>query len=163
MNLSSGVSTEDESAEVMLRLLIQAAQLGRVVLRMLPGDLNQTTASILTELMGGPRRLGELAATEGLAQPTLTAAVIALEARGLVRRHRDTQDRRVVWVEITPAGRRRKRQLHQRAGAILRDGLAHLSDQQAQTVLAAADALELLVDTLQQASTMTTTSRRAAS
>lgn len=147
----------------MVRLLTQAGHLSRFVLRRLAPDLNPTTAAVLTAVVDGPRRLGDLAAAERLAQPTLTAAVIALEQRGWVRRRRDSADRRAVWVEITPAGRRRKRRLHHEAGALLRDALDRLPEHDAQQMLAVADGLALLVEALQDDCTSVVDSRRSVS
>ena len=42
---------------------------------------------------------------EGVAQPSMTQLVQRLERQGLVRRDRDPDDKRVVWVAITDAGR----------------------------------------------------------
>lgn len=49
----------------------------------------------------------ELAAHLGLSPGTLTPVVDVLEAVGAVGRHRDPEDRRVVRLAITPAGRER--------------------------------------------------------
>lgn len=51
----------------------------------------------------GMRRLGEAL---GLSSPAVTGLVDRLEAAGLVRRVRDTADRRRVRVELTDAARR---------------------------------------------------------
>jgi DNA-binding MarR family transcriptional regulator len=53
--------------------------------------------------MGNPR-LGGLADFLAMDQTTLTAAVKALEARGLVVRKPDPEDQRARRVELTPAG-----------------------------------------------------------
>lgn len=72
-----------------------------------PRDISFTTAATLARLeQEGPRRLTSLAADEGVAQPSMTQLVQRLERQGLVERNRDADDKRVVWVGITPAGRR---------------------------------------------------------
>ncbi len=52
----------------------------------------------------GPRRITDLAASEGVMQPSMTALVNALQRSGLVERHRDPTDRRVALVALTSAG-----------------------------------------------------------
>lgn len=46
-----------------------------------------------------------IARSVGLKQATVTVLVNKLENAGLVTRRRDTEDRRRVWIELTPAGR----------------------------------------------------------
>ena len=53
----------------------------------------------------------ELAARMGIGGATLVRHLDRLEADGLVVRRRDEHDRRVTRVDITPAGRRRHREL----------------------------------------------------
>jgi DNA-binding MarR family transcriptional regulator len=52
-----------------------------------------------------PRTPGELARELGVEPPTAVKAVARLEAAGFVTRERSTDDRRVVLVSLTPAGR----------------------------------------------------------
>jgi len=75
------------------------------LLRRLPRDLSLTSMSALSTLDRlGPRRVTDLAASEGVAQPSITSLVTALERAGLVERRGDPADRRVVLVAITAAG-----------------------------------------------------------
>jgi DNA-binding MarR family transcriptional regulator len=68
-------------------------------------DVSLTAASTMSTLdSAGPVRLTDLAAVEGVAQPTMTALVTGLERGGLVERRPDPGDRRVVLVALTPAG-----------------------------------------------------------
>ncbi len=69
-------------------------------------DVSLTAASTLATLeRSGPRRLTDLAACEGVTQPSMTAVVSQLELLGLAERGRDPGDGRVVLVAITTAGR----------------------------------------------------------
>src|SRR5690606_2411143 len=54
----------------------------------------------------GPLTLGELAAAEQVAPPTITKVANKLVERGLVSRQVDPADRRVVRREATDAGRK---------------------------------------------------------
>jgi DNA-binding MarR family transcriptional regulator len=67
--------------------------------------LSLTAAATLTTLRrSGPSRLTDLAVTEGVSQPSMTALVARLADQGLVQRHTDPADRRAVLIELTPAG-----------------------------------------------------------
>src|ERR671937_2897402 len=69
--------------------------------------LSAARLSALSVLVfGGPRTLGELAAAEQVRPPTMTNIVRGLEADGLVRRHADARDGRVVRLTATAKGRR---------------------------------------------------------
>ena len=62
--------------------------------------------SALSVLMGGPRTLGELAGAEQVRPPTMSKLVAEMERAALVRRSGDSNDARVVRVEMTAKGRR---------------------------------------------------------
>ncbi|MET8638226.1 MarR family transcriptional regulator [Streptomyces sp. NPDC004096] len=94
-----------QSPEGLAEALGDAALL---VLRhlMTVGDLSLTSVSTLDRLgRYGPARLTELAAAEGVAQPSMTQLVHRLVQLGLVRRVRHPGDRRVVLVAVTESGR----------------------------------------------------------
>ena len=79
--------------------------LGTLGIRQRPRDLSLTALSSLSTIeRSGPRRLTDLAAGEGVTQPSMSAIVSQLERLGLVERRSDTQDGRVVRVAITSAG-----------------------------------------------------------
>jgi len=61
------------------------------------------------ELLGreGPMTAGQLAEESKLTTGAVTFLLDRLEEGGFVRRRRDTEDRRRVWVELTPAALRR--------------------------------------------------------
>jgi DNA-binding MarR family transcriptional regulator len=62
-------------------------------------------AALATLERHGPVPLGELAAREKVAPPSMTRVVTRLSDSGLVERQIKPGDRRQVLVEITPAGR----------------------------------------------------------
>jgi DNA-binding MarR family transcriptional regulator len=67
--------------------------------------MSLTSLSTLATLeLTGPRRITDLAANEGVTQPSMTALVTALERSGLVQRRSDPSDRRVALVTLTPDG-----------------------------------------------------------
>jgi DNA-binding MarR family transcriptional regulator len=69
-------------------------------------DLDGPRASALSVLVfGGPLALSRLAQVEQVSPPAMTKTVAALEAAGLAVRERSSEDRRVVFVHATEAGR----------------------------------------------------------
>lgn len=76
------------------------------VVRNQPRDMTLTSLSTLSTLeQTGPRRITDLAVGEGVAQPSMTALVSALERSGLVERRADPNDGRVVLVALSSGGR----------------------------------------------------------
>ena len=68
--------------------------------------LNAPRLSALSVIVfGGPLSLGDLATAEQVRPPTMTRIVDALEAQGLVTRHRDETDGRSIRLAATPAGK----------------------------------------------------------
>src|SRR5688572_9583845 len=68
--------------------------------------LNRTDLRCLDWLTGGPMSAGQLAEATALSSAATTTLLDRLEARDLVRRVRDTSDRRKVLVEMTEVGQR---------------------------------------------------------
>src|SRR3984957_9685035 len=70
-----------------------------------PRDISLTAASTLATLeRAGPCRLTDLAAIEGVAQPSMTTLVTGLERAGYAERQPSPDDGRAVLVTLTPAG-----------------------------------------------------------
>lgn len=112
-------------------------------------ELSLTAASTLRRLeRGGPSRLCELHAPEGVSQPAMTQLVTRLEKEGLARRGSDPEDGRAVVVTITDAGREavaRRREGRTRALAAL---LEQLPAEEHAALVAALPALDRLSDLL---------------
>lgn len=69
-------------------------------------DLTPSQLSAMAVLLNtGPQLMGELAAAEKVAPPSMTRVVNGLEERGLVARHADPRDRRQSRVTLTDTGR----------------------------------------------------------
>jgi MarR family transcriptional regulator for hemolysin len=84
---------------------------------------------ILSSLKGDAWRTQlDLARAVGIEGPTLTRHLDGLEEHGLVRRVRDSADRRAVKVELTDEGERLFGQLRQAVVAFNRDLTSGLSD-----------------------------------
>ena len=61
------------------------------------------------ELLGrlGPMTAGQLSDESGLSTGAVTFLLDRLEEAGMVKRRRDTDDRRRIWVELVPAAHKR--------------------------------------------------------
>jgi len=110
-----------------------------------PRDISLTAASTLATVeRTGPRRITDLAVTEGVTQPSMTALVTVLARAGLAERRADPRDQRVVLVALTTAGADYLRS-RRRAGT---EALARLIDKlppdEVAALLAAAPALRHL-------------------
>lgn len=90
----------------------------------------------------GPLTLGDLAAAEDVRSATMTGIVNGLEDDGLVRRKPHAQDRRVVLVESTSAGRRRLAQARARRIDLVASKLGDLSAADLALLRRAAELLE---------------------
>jgi DNA-binding MarR family transcriptional regulator len=76
------------------------------LLRRVPRDISLTSLSTLSTLdRTGTKRITELAAIEGVTQPSMTTLIANLEKQGLVVRSGDPSDKRVSLVSLTEAGR----------------------------------------------------------
>jgi DNA-binding MarR family transcriptional regulator len=74
--------------------------------------LNRTDLRCLDWLFDGPKTAGQLAAATALSTAATTTLLDRLEQRGLVRRVRDTTDRRKVLVEMNEEGCRRTNEFY---------------------------------------------------
>lgn len=110
-------------------------------------EISLTAASTLATLeRAGPRRITELALSEGVTQPSMTVLVSGLARSGLVERRQDFGDRRAVLVGLTHAGSSYLSS-RQRAGAEVFAGLVdQLAPEELAALRAAAPALERLLE-----------------
>jgi len=135
-----------DPVEVAGRLRMSAFRLTRLLRQQDSEGLAPTlSAALATIVREGPLTLGELAAREHVAPPSITKAVEKLVAAGLVTRAPDEADRRVVRVRATAAGRRRVAQNRSRRTAWLAGRLSDLSPADLAQLDAATDVLERLI------------------
>lgn len=86
-------------------------------------DLSLDDYDVLHQLRRAPDqrlRMGDLAARVVITRSSCSRLVDRLAARGLVERHRDDTDRRVVWAQLTVDGAKR----HRRAAPVHLRGIA---------------------------------------
>ncbi len=137
--------TEPAGVELAARLGMAVTRLQRQLRRQSADVLTLTQLSALSTVeRQGPLTLGELAACERVAPPTVTRVVAKLEAHGHVRRVLDTADRRVTRVQATAAGRRYLTSVRRRRDAWLATRLAGLGAGERSRLAAAVDVIEAL-------------------
>ena len=120
-------------------------RLARLLRQQDEGGLGATATSALASVWkAGPLTLGELAATEQVAPPTMTKIVEKLLGLGYVSRLVDPDDRRVSRVRITPTGRRFLDSTRKRRTTWLATRMGELSDDEHGRLHAALDVLETL-------------------
>jgi DNA-binding MarR family transcriptional regulator len=112
-----------------------------------PAPLGSSGVSALAEIRrSGPMRLGDLAARERIAPPTLSRIVAGLVEHGYVQRSPDPDDARAGLVSVTEAGEELLGGLRSHRTTELSARLARLSPEDRQALLAAAPALHRLLD-----------------
>jgi DNA-binding MarR family transcriptional regulator len=143
-------TTQGTELDVAIRLRGAISRLSR---RLRPTQtatgLTPTQISVLVSVvLGGPLKLAELGAREGL-NPTMLSRIVAqLVERGLVRRSNDPDDRRAARVEATAAGKRLHERMRQLKNDALVAELGLLSPDDHERLVAALPALELLAEQL---------------
>lgn len=142
--------TSEQGGQLLL-LQQRCNQVVRLVLRRVDSEIPRSMAGMLKLVAERPMKITELARTEGLAQPTVTAMINQAEARGWVRRVRDDPDGRVVRVVITPDGVEARHRLHSEIIAFLSATVACMPSDQVDDLVDAADALVPLIELLQGA------------
>jgi DNA-binding MarR family transcriptional regulator len=121
--------------------------LAAVAIRRRDRTLSLTAASVLSTLeRTGPRRLTDLAVSEEVTQPSMTALVTQLTDLGLAERRRDPADARVVLVAVTRAGSQQLRAMRTASASTLTEMIGKLDDQDAEALEAALPALLRLAE-----------------
>jgi DNA-binding MarR family transcriptional regulator len=127
-----------EIEQVLARLLVG-------LFRADSGELSRTAASVLARVRDeGPQRVGDLAHSESVAQPSMTTLVARLVGRGLVTRDADPEDARAVRVALTGVGRDALARRSARRATAMQARLEQLSATERRTLAAALPVLERL-------------------
>lgn len=140
---ASGAVTLDDVARLRLAVVRLARRQRQRADTGLSLGLQSALAVVDTN---GPLTLGELAAIERVAPPTVTRIVAKLEDAGLVERGGDPADGRRVVVAITPAGAQRLAESRERRNAWLSEQLDRLPAADRRRLLAAVGSMERLLD-----------------
>jgi DNA-binding MarR family transcriptional regulator len=111
------------------------------------GETSLTAAATLSALASaGPRRLTDLAVSQGVSQPSMSVMIARLERQGMVERRRDPSDGRIVLVAITGAGHDLLRRRGSARAAFLSSLVGALAPADQQALASAAPALCHLID-----------------
>ena len=102
-------------------------------------------------VFGGPRLLGELAAAEGVAGPTMTRIVDGLVAGGLAERQPDPRDGRAALIAATPAGEDLMRAAARRRISAIASAIAELPAADRRRLTVCAGLLDRLAKTVREA------------
>jgi DNA-binding MarR family transcriptional regulator len=110
------------------------------------GDVTPSQFSALASVyIHGEVSLGELAAIERIAPPSMTRIAGRLEEQGLVARVADSGDRRVSRLAITPEGEALLAETRNRRDAYLANRLHALTEKERNDLVKAIPLLERLV------------------
>ena len=137
----------DSEPQEIARLRVAIGRLHRRMVQRTSGNLtfSQTSALIAVEKVG-PIRLGELAARERVAAPSMTRTVSGLVEAGLLHRAGDPQDGRSFLLSITDLGREFTEGLRTERNAALAEGVSHLTEREYAALRAALPVLEHLAE-----------------
>lgn len=114
-------------------------------IRLAPRDMSLTSIAALSTLdRRGPRRITELAASEGVTQPTVTSLVASLVRAGYVERRSDPADKRAVVVTITEAGSAYMRARRAVTSGFFAEAVEKLSPEEAEALTVAVPVIERL-------------------
>ncbi|MGH9095681.1 MAG: MarR family winged helix-turn-helix transcriptional regulator, partial [Acidimicrobiales bacterium] len=109
------------------------------------GEITPSQISALASVSkAGEISLGELAAAERVAPPSMTRIASGLEDQGLVARRSDTTDRRVARLVVTEAGAELLAVTRNRRDAFLAGRIAGFTDEERETLARAVPLLERL-------------------
>jgi DNA-binding MarR family transcriptional regulator len=132
-----------DTAELAARLRLAVTRLARRLRQEAEAGITPSMLSALSSAeRQGPVTMRDLCAAEQVQPPTMTRIVAALVAAGLVVREADAEDGRVVWVKVTPEGRRLLERSRKRKEAFLARAMRDLEPRDVAALEAAAGVLE---------------------
>jgi DNA-binding MarR family transcriptional regulator len=140
----------DEPVDLIAATLGLTSRLTRLLRARGSGRLSRTEGGLLATLAEGPRRITDLAATEALAQPSVSKLVHKLEDQGLVLLEPVAGDGRAVLVSISHEGLERLDAARGEIRSLLRQTLVELDDDDLAALMPANEVLERLIRLLQR-------------
>lgn len=103
-------------------------------------------SALVTVEKRGPIRLGELAAREKVAAPSMTRTAASLLTLGLIERVPDPEDGRSFHIVLADAGRELLEHVRSERTAMLAERVSRLSQEQYEILIAALPVLEQLAE-----------------
>lgn len=137
----SGVAAAPDLDELMVRLEIASMAVGRRMSRMMQncvGAEGTGPQHLVLRLLSrsGPQRMSDLAEELSINPGAVTAMVDRLEARDLVERVRDDEDRRIVRVSLTAEGAEQLRESEADVRVQMREMFGVLDPDQIEALIA---------------------------
>jgi DNA-binding MarR family transcriptional regulator len=135
------------SSELASELRFAVMRLSRRLRQHAPEDITPSQLSALSVIArDGSLTLRQLAEAERVQPPTITRVVDMLEQKGLATRVPSEEDRRVAFVEPTPAGRALVDTIRRRRDAYLAGRLRTFTGEERELLERAAKLLERLIE-----------------
>ena len=127
------------------RLAMSVMRLERRLRRRSAGGVTASQyAALVTISKRRELTLGELAAAEGVAPPSMTRIAARLEQASLVQRRPDPRDRRVALVALSPKGAELLREAFTRRELYLRERLEAMAPDELEVLARAAELMSRL-------------------
>lgn len=134
------------SALIAIRRILRAAEFAARDLARTSGLTPSQVVVMQAITRLGEPGVGALADAARLSQATVTSLLDKLEARGLVRRRRDQEDRRRVFVELTAKGRELLTDTPDVLQNQFAERFARLADWEQASIIAALERVSALLD-----------------
>ena len=135
------------SSELASELRFAVMRLSRRLRQHAPEDITPSQLSALSVIVREQRlTLSQLAVAERVQPPTITRVIDSLEQKGLATRVPSDEDRRVAFVEATPAGRALVETIRRRRDAYLARRLRTFTAEERALLERAARLLERLIE-----------------
>lgn len=135
------------SADDVERLRLVVLRLSRRIRKHSVGELTPSQQAVFASVAkNGPATIGRIAELEHVQPPSASKIVASLEARGLVERQPDPDDRRCSLITATTAGIEYLEQARTAGRTWLAAQLVELDDADTQSLIAALPAIERLVE-----------------
>jgi DNA-binding MarR family transcriptional regulator len=144
----AGAKRSSQLDDIAEALPQRSAALSRAFLTHTSVCVSRTEVGVMRTLREGPRRITELAAEERVTQPAITLLVNRLADRGWVKRVPDPSDGRAVLVSLTPVGDEVFERLRAEYRALLHEEMAMLDDSEVETLAAAVEILDKVIERL---------------
>jgi DNA-binding MarR family transcriptional regulator len=131
---------------VPARLALVVGRLNRRLVGATGGLSYGLLSALATVAKRGPIRLADLAGIELVSAPSITRVVAELEARGLIARSVDPDDRRAFRIQVTDAGMDAVLQARAARTAVIATLLSDLTPVDLARIEAALPALETVIE-----------------
>lgn len=134
--------TPDEVARTAVKIFPIMGRLMDAYMRVGEHHLSAVHFQVLTMVLSRPCTVSELAERQSISAASMSKTVMVMEERGWLSRERDKNDRRVVRLAGTPAGRNVLRDVTERSQEELTERFKNLSQEELKAIM---DGMEALI------------------